>query len=292
MTLHRIRTPSLTLAAVVAFAANSVLARLALSGGGIDALGFTGIRMVSGAAILIAACQLRSDRGTPLAVLRSGNLIQSGALFVYAVTASLSYALLGAGVGALVLFGTVQLTTVGRAIALGERPGALVWLGLAIAFASLAYLVSPSIAAPDSVGVALSVASGIGWAVYSLAGHRTGSPLMDTTGNFLRLVPATAALALIGLAIHPPSFDALLVAVLCGALSTGIGYAVWYAVLPSLARVQASIVQLTVPAIAALGAVPILGEPLTLHFVISAVAILGGVGLAILGRRRKRGAIQ
>lgn len=280
-----LRTIGLTGLAVVAFAANSVLARLALAGGGIDVVGFTGVRMASGALVLLVTAGWLG-RSSPGRVARSGSWLQAGALFVYAVTASLSYALLGAGVGALVLFGTVQLTSIGRAIVLGERPPPLVWLGLAIALAALVYLVSPSLSAPDPLGVVLSVASGLGWAVYSLSGHGSTSPLLETGGNFLRIAPLTMILAAAGLAIHPALPQALLVAIVCGAVSTGMGYAIWYAVLPSLSRMQASIVQLTVPAIAALGAVPVVGEPLTPRFALSAGATIAGVGLAIVARRR------
>lgn len=280
-----IRTVVLTALAIAAFAANSVLARLALADRGIDALGFTGVRMVSGAVVLavIAAVYARRSMAS---VVRSGSWFQAGALFVYAITASLSYALLGAGVGALILFGTVQLATITRTIMLGDRPGLLVWLGLTVALASLVYLVSPNLSAPDPLGVALSVASGLGWAVYSLSGHRSASPLLDTGGNFLLVAPVAVVLLVVGLAAHPATTPAVLVAIVCGAVSTGMGYAIWYAALPSLTRMQASIVQLAVPAVAALSAVPIVGEPLGPRFALSATATIGGVGLAIVARQR------
>lgn len=280
-----LRTVVLTGLAITAFAANSVLARLALAGGGIDALGFTGVRMTSGAVVLLLAAMLVARSPVQL-VWRSGSRLQAGALFVYAVAASISYALLGAGIGALILFGTVQLASSVWTVRLGERPGPMVWLGLLIAFASLIYLISPSLAAPDPVGVALSVVSGLAWAAYSLTGHRSALPLLDTAGNFLRIAPICAALAILGVATHPATPSALLVAIVCGGLSTGMGYAIWYAALPLLTKMQASIVQLTVPVIAALGAIPIVGEPLTPRFAVSAVATIGGVGLAIVARRR------
>ena len=279
------RTVLLTSLAILAFAANGVLARLALAGGGIDPIGFTGVRMTAGAAVLVAAT-MRIGQRTAMDVARSGTWFQAGALFVYAITASLSYALVNVGIGAIVLFGTVQVTTIVQTIARGERPGALVWLGLVIAFAALVYLVSPSLAAPDPLGVALAFVSGLGWASYSLSGHSSNSPLLETSGNFLRIAPISIILAVVGLSLHTATPTALLVAILCGAMSTGMGYAIWYAVLPVLTRMQASIVQLTVPAIAAVGAVPIVGEPLTLRFAFAAAVTIGGVGVAIVARHR------
>jgi len=214
-----LKTVILTAFALVAFAANSVLARMALSSGGIDVLGFTGLRMASGAAVLSAAARWTA-RAEPRTIIGAGGWWQAGSLLLYAITASLSYALLGAGVGALILFGAVQIATVGRAIVPGERPAPFVWIGLVLAFGALAFLVSPSIAPPDPVGVVLSIASGIGWAAYSLAGHGSDSPLLDTSGNFLRIAPISMVLGVVGCLFHPSTINASLLAVLCGAVST------------------------------------------------------------------------
>ena len=271
-----LRTIALTATAMVAFAANSVLARLALAGSAIDDLGYTGWRLASGAAVLFLLSRLvgRRDGAPALA----GSWPQAAALFGYALAFSIAYLWLGAAVGALVLFGAVQFGMIARALVAGDRPGAVEWGRLAIAFA-----------APAPLGVALMAFAGLCWAAYSLLGRGSVDPLADTTGNFVRCLPVAVLLIACGWRLHPPDTAGLAYAMASGALASGLGYAVWYAVLPALSRVTAASVQLTVPAIAAAGAVVFIGEPLTTRMVAASLAILAGIALAILaGERRRR----
>ncbi|GGF36105.1 hypothetical protein GCM10011321_28900 [Youhaiella tibetensis] len=279
-----------TALAMIAFAANSVLARLALGARSIDALGYTGIRLAAGALTLLALHALRERRRGARPTI-AGNWSGAGALFGYAIAFSLAYLLLGAGNGALILFATVQLTMLGWGIMRGDLPGGIEWLGIAIAFGALVYLVSPGLVAPDPLGSLLMVLAGICWAIYSLLGRGSADPLADTAGNFVRTLPLALVLLVAGCLAAVPEPAGIAYAVASGALASGLGYALWYAALPHLARSRAAIVQLTVPAIAALGGVVLLGEALTPRLLIASVAILGGVALAVVaGQRRKRAA--
>ena len=274
-----VRIVALTAVAMLAFAANSVLARLALAPAGADAMAYTGIRLASGAialAVLLAAAH--RGRGYRIA----GSWTGAAALAGYALAFSIAYIMLGAGVGALILFASVQIGVIGAAIVKGDRPGILEWMGLAVAFTGLVYLVSPGLTAPAPLGALLMVAAGLCWAAYTLIGRGSQSPLADTTGNFIRTLPLALPLVLIGSLWHGLDTATLLYAVASGVVASGLGYAIWYAVLPSLARTQAAIVQLSVPAIAAAGGVILIAESLTLRLVVSSLAILGGVALALL----------
>ncbi|WP_296577060.1 DMT family transporter [Phreatobacter sp.] len=282
-----LRTIALTATAMVAFAANSILARLALAGGAIDDMGYTGWRLASGAIVLFALARIvgRQDGGPAVA----GSWPQAAALFGYALAFSIAYLWLGAAIGAIVLFGAVQFGMIARAIAAGDRPGPLEGAGLVIAFAALVWLVAPGTAAPSPLGVLLMAIAGLCWAVYSLLGRGSADPLADTAGNFLRCLPVALLLIGWGWRVHPPDAAGLAYAVASGALASGLGYAVWYAVLPSLSRVTAASVQLTVPAIAAAGAVVFIGEALTLRMAAASLAILAGIALVILaGEKRRR----
>lgn len=282
-----LRTIALTATAMVAFAANSVLARLALADGAIDDMGYTGWRLASGAVVLFLLSRMVGRRAGVPAV--AGSWPQAAALFGYALAFSIAYLWLGAAVGAIVLFGAVQFGMIARALVAGDRPGLLEWTGLAVAFAALVWLVSPGVAAPSPLGVALMAFAGLCWAAYSLLGRGSSDPLADTTGNFVRCLPVAILLMAWGWRVHPPDAAGLAYAVASGALASGLGYAVWYAVLPALSRVTAASVQLTVPAIAAAGAMVFIGEPLTVRLVAASLAILAGIALAILaGERRRR----
>lgn len=276
----------LTVVAMLAFAANSVLARLAFVHANAEPLTYTGIRLASGAVVLFTLLALRRQPQKRPAL--GGSWPAAGALFGYALAFSIAYILLGAGTGALILFASVQIGILGWAVFKGDRPGALEWLGLAIALGAFAYLVSPGLVAPHPLGTLLMVASGLCWAAYTLLGRGSKSPLVDTAGNFLRCLPVAALMIVAGLVLRPVDPLAAAYAVISGALASGFGYAVWYAVLPSLARTQSAIVQLTVPAIAATGGVLLIGEPLTLRLVLSSIGILGGVALALLAAERRR----
>ncbi|MCD7059954.1 DMT family transporter [Pelagibacterium xiamenense] len=279
------RIALLTALAMIAFAGNSILARLALGGNGIDAPQYTGIRLASGAICLALILAMRSGAKPNLF---KGSWPAAAALFGYALAFSLAYLMLGAGPGALVLFASVQIGMLSWAIIKGDRPGWPEWLGFAVAVGGLVYLVSPGLAAPDPLGAALMVVSGLCWAAYSLIGRSSKAPLDDTTGNFVRCAPPALALIAVGLATQMPTAPALAYAVASGALASGAGYAIWYAALPALSRSQAAFVQLTVPAIAAAGAVVFIGEPVTLRLVIASIAILGGVALALAAARYRR----
>lgn len=267
---------ALTLAALIGFAANSLLCRQALGSHHIDAASFTAIRLLSGAlvlAILAGATRAPGER------LVGGSWRSAAALFAYAAAFSYAYLRIDAGVGALILFASVQVTMIGGG---GERLRALEWLGLAVAGAGLIALTRPGMSAPDAVGAGLMALAGASWGIYSLRGRSAGRPLAATAGNFIRCVPAAALLAVIA-SVHVSAQGAVL-AILSGAIASGIGYSLWYAALPHLPATRAAIVQLSVPALAAAGGVALLGESLTARLAASGLAILGGVAIALLGR--------
>lgn len=276
----------LTAVAMLAFAANSVLARLAFATANAEPLSYTGIRLASGAVVLGGLLALRRTRGAPFTV--GGSWAGAAALFGYAFAFSIAYILLGAGTGALILFASVQIGILGWAVYRGDRPGTLEWLGLAVALAAFAYLVSPGLVAPHPLGTLLMIGSGLCWAAYTLLGRASKAPLVDTAGNFIRCLPVAVAIIIAGLVLHPVDPAAAAYAAASGAVASGLGYAIWYAVLPSLARTQAAIVQLTVPAIAAAGGVLLIAEPLTVRLVVASIGILGGVALALVAADRRR----
>jgi drug/metabolite transporter (DMT)-like permease len=271
-----------TAVAMVAFAANSLLCRAALAGGAIDATTFTALRLGAGALALVALARART---------RGGSWTSAAALASYAFLFSIAYLRIPAGIGALALFGAVQTTMLAAGLARGERPRAREWLGLALALAGLVALARPGREAPDALGVAAMAAAGVAWGVYSLRGRGNADALGVNAANFARaaaLVPLLAALAL-GL---PPGAQAFhltprgaALALVSGAITSGLGYALWYVALRGLTATRAAIVQLAVPPLAALGGVALLGERPTLRLALCGAAILGGVALALTGRR-------
>jgi drug/metabolite transporter (DMT)-like permease len=268
--------------AMTAFAANSIFTRLAIGAGQIDAAGFSGVRLLSGAIALVILL-LVTGRAVPLAANLTNRTrwTTAMALLIYAVPFSFSYVLLGAGTGALILFATVQLSMFAWAVFKGDRPAPLAMLGMAIALCASAYLVSPGLTAPDPLGAALMVTAGIAWAVYSLLGRGSTEPLTDTALNFVFLVPVAILLCAISLRAATPQAAGIFWAIASGALASGIGYAIWYRALPHLTRTRAAAVQLSVPVIAAAGGILFIGEALTFRLAISSVLILGGLALAI-----------
>ena len=276
----------LTAIAMLAFAANSVLARLAFATASAEPLSYTGVRLASGATVLAVLLAVRRQPEARFTL--GGSWRAAAALFGYAFAFSVAYILLGAGTGALILFASVQVGILGWAVLKGDRPSILEWLGLAVAIAGFVYLVSPGLVAPHPLGTLLMVGSGLCWAAYTLLGRGSQSPLTDTAGNFVRCLPIAIVLITAALLTQPMHPLALAYAVASGAIASGLGYAIWYAALPSLSRTRSAIVQLTVPAIAATGGVLLIGEPLTPRLVIASIAILGGVAFALITAERRR----
>ncbi|HKB57415.1 MAG TPA: DMT family transporter [Lacunisphaera sp.] len=269
---------------MLAFAANSVFCRLALGRAAIDAASFTLLRLVAGAMTLLLICVAQGKAGR--AVLRLDGL-SAAALFIYAAAFSFAYRDLTAGTGALLLFGAVQVTMIGTGLFRGERPVAAEWLGLLLALGGLGWLVSPGLAAPSLLGAGLMTLAGVAWGVYSLRGRKLGDPLQTTAANFLWTVPLGLLLFVAGSGGSHVSPAGILWAVLSGALASGVGYAVWYAALPRLTATRAATLQLTVPVLAALGGVAFLVETISTRLVLASLLVLGGVALAIFGRRLK-----
>ena len=269
--------------ALVAFAFNSILARLALRGGEADAAGFTLVRLASGAAVLLAIRYV-SGRTSSTQASR-GNWISAFFLFAYAICFSFSYLGITAGTGALVLFGAVQLTMLAAAIFKGERPTPMEWFGLLLAAGGLVYLVLPGLASPPAMSSALMAAAGACWGVYTLRGKSSVDPLADTSENFLRALPMTAIAALPFLTQLHLSGRGVVLATLSGGLASGVGYTIWYAALKFHTSSRAAILQLAVPIIAAFGGVLLLHEAATVRLAVSAGLILGGIALSIVGKR-------
>jgi drug/metabolite transporter (DMT)-like permease len=297
--MTRLRVVALTTVAMFAFAGNSLLCRLALKDTSIDAGSFTSIRLIAGALALWLILRMRQKKN-PAAPSGQGNWLSALALFVYAIAFSFAYVRLSAATGALLLFGAVQATMIGRGVWAGERLRASQWAGFMLALGGLVGLLLPGLAAPPLGSAAWMLSAGVAWGIYSLRGQGAGDPTQVTAGNFLRSVPLAVGLNLLTLVstvLNPRhgemlggvTVDAagLVYALASGALTSGIGYAVWYTVLPALKATHAATVQLSVPVIAAFGAIVFLGEALNWRLVAASVAILGGIALVILeGRRR------
>ena len=270
----------LTALAMIAFAGNSLLCRLALKETGIDAASFTAIRLMAGALTLWFIVRLRSDGKPP-----AGDWRSAWALFVYAICFSFAYIDLSTATGALLLFGAVQATMIGYGWWKGERLRPWQIAGIALALAGLAGLLLPGLSAPPLTGALLMLGAGVAWGVYSLRGKAAGDPTCMTAGNFLRAAPLAMALGMILLPWATVDRAGAWYAVLSGALASGVGYAIWYAALRGLSAATAATVQLSVPVIAAAGGVVLLAEPMTLRLLMASVAILGGVALVIANRQ-------
>jgi drug/metabolite transporter (DMT)-like permease len=277
MTAARLTT--LTVFALVAFAGNSLLCRVALRETAIDAASFTSIRLVSGALTLwLIARSVSRSRGV------KGSWASALALFVYAAGFSYAYTALTAATGALLLFGAVQATMIGQRLWARERLPLRQAAGLGLAVGGLVSFLAPGIARPSLHGTLLMLAAGVAWGIYSVRGIAAANPIAVTAGNFLRAVPLAIALSLVMQARVSIDGAGIAYAVASGALTSGVGYVIWYAVLPSLKPIRAASVQLSVPVIAAFGGVLLLGEPLDLRLVIASIAVLGGIALTIAGR--------
>jgi len=273
----------LTSLAILAFAANSILCRMALGGKLIDAASFTTVRLVSGAIMLMLILILRdSSLKTRIIDFRA-----SAALFIYAICFSFAYIDLSTGTGALILFGTVQLTIIVFGILQGDRPKAASWAGVLLASSGLVYLVLPGVSAPSMRGTLLMFIAGLAWGVYSVRGKGIINPLAATTWNFIGTIPLAIIASLFFIKFNELQGAGILLAIASGALASGIGYAIWYAALPYLNASSAASVQLSVPMIAAFGGVIFMAEPFTTRLTIASIVILGGIALVINANRNR-----
>jgi drug/metabolite transporter (DMT)-like permease len=268
--------------ALIAFAANSVLCRLALGEADIDAASFTTIRLFSGALVLSVLMTVRAKKTRADG---RGNWTSAFMLFLYAVTFSFAYTSLNTGTGALILFGSVQATMIIFAVYRGERLRLWGWLGLFAGLAGLTYLVFPGLTAPSPSGAALMAVAGISWGIYSLRGRGSVSPVAVTTDNFLRSTPFVALISLVFFQDLLITFKGAFFAALSGGLTSAIGYVIWYAALRDHSASSAALVQLLVPVLAALGGVVFMSETLTTRLVLSSAMIIGGVALALTQRQ-------
>ncbi|ORE90160.1 hypothetical protein ATO4_22097 [Aurantimonas sp. 22II-16-19i] len=309
---------------MIAFAGNSLLARLALADGAIDAASFTGLRLLSGAAVLAVIVfapwgptRWRRDQRSGDAAASAprrrleGSLVATLALTAYALFFSLAYLRLGAAVGALILFASVQATMIATGLARGERPSVGEAAGLALAFGAFLWWLAPGLTRPDPLGLSMMVASGIAWGVYSLKGRGARDPVAATAGNFIFAVPlalpllAVSVLGLPGLGLSAQglsgpggpahvgspligtiTLEGAFIACLSGAVTSALGYILWYRALAGLTALAAAIVQLSVPVIAAIGAVLFLGEPLTARFALAGSLVILGIGFALVSKQR------
>jgi len=282
-----------TTLALLAFAGNSVLCRLALGEGAIDAASFTIIRLLSGIIVLAIILQVTRSHKVIISISTStstststsrGSWKASFMLFVYALTFSYAYISLETGVGALILFGSVQITMIVVGLFSGNRLHYSEWFGLIGAFSGFVYLVLPELTTPSLMGFILMCVSGAAWGFYTLAGRTSKSPMRDTAFNFIRTLPLVLILTLLTFQYASLSEKGILLAVLSGSIASGVGYTIWYIALGGLSTIQAAVLQLLVPVIAALGGVLFADEVFTLRLLMSSVMVLGGIMVMILGR--------
>ena len=301
----------LTFAAMIGFASNSLLCRLALKQSGIDAATFTLIRVLSGAAVLWLIMRMRIrltvDR-TPApradsfslsshitthssiggaTTFAAGDWLSALALFVYAAAFSFAYVDLSAGTGALLLFGAVQVTMILWGLHNGERLDAIQIIGFVIAMTGLVVLIFPGLTAPPLFGSILMTGAGVAWGIYSLRGKAGRDPIGSTTGNFLRAAPFVTALSILLFSRMRLDRAGISCAVISGAITSGLGYVIWYSALPGLKATSAATVQLSVQVLAAAGGLLLLGEPITVRYVLASLAVLGGIFLVVIEKRQR-----
>ncbi len=287
----------LTLLGIIAFASNSLLCRAALKQTNIDAATFTFVRIFSGAVALWLLMKLQRkvvvDRtAMPLAEslsglvlrcssLRYGNWPSALALFIYAAAFSFAYIHLSAGTGALLLFGAVQATMILWGLHKGERLNTIQIVGFIVAVAGLVVLVFPGLSAPPVISSILMLGAGVAWGIYSLRGKEERNPASVTAGNFVRAVPFAAAISILFVRSAHVDLAGVTFAIISGAITSGLGYVIWYSALPGLKAVSAATVQLSVPVLASTGGILLLGEPITLRYMLASVAVLGGIALVV-----------
>lgn len=276
-----LKTILFTVVALLAFAGNSVLCRLALAESAIDAASFTWMRLLSGALVLGVILIIRHP---PKRSVSKGSFRASLMLFIYTICFSFAYITLETGMGALILFAAVQITIISVGLLKGNKLNAVEWLGALVAFSGFVFLVLPGLTAPPLVGFILMTLAGVAWGFYTLAGKSSINPLGDTAYNFIRTLPLIALLVILSFQGNSWSAEGVLLAIISGGITSGIGYTVWYMALNGLSAIQAAVVQLLVPIIAALGGVLFAGEVLSMRLVISSAFILGGILAVISGR--------
>jgi drug/metabolite transporter (DMT)-like permease len=278
--MPRARTFSLTLLAMIAFAGNSLICRFALRFTSIDPVSFTAIRLVAGALALWIVMQLRTSRRHV-----GGNWPSALALFGYAIAFSWAYVDLPAATGALLLFGSVQASMIGVGLLRGERLKGSRLLGFTVAVLGLLSLLLPGITAPPVAASILMLCAGAAWAAYSLRGAGAVDAAAVTAGNFGRAAVLATGLGLVMLPWSAVDPAGVVYAIVSGALTSGMGYVIWYVALRGLSTMEAATVQLGVPVLAAVGGILFIGEPVTLRIVFCGAAILGGVALVVLQKR-------
>ena len=284
----------LVVAALTAFAANSILCRAALDSGSIDPFGFSLLRVASGATVLtglLGIARLRRRTAATAQPRVATDWTAAAMLAAYLVPFSWAYTRVQAGAGALLLFGAVQSTLLLAGLRGGERPGAAQWCGMALAFAGLGLLVVPGLEAPPPAGALAMAIAGAAWGFYTLRGRRVCDPLAATAANFVAATPLVAAAAVAAAMATTPLYltrQGVLLAVASGALASALGYVAWYAALRALSATRAAVLQLAVPILAAAGGVVILGEPLRARLVVAAIVVLGGLGLGMIPPRSRR----
>jgi drug/metabolite transporter (DMT)-like permease len=273
---------ALTAVVLVAFAANSVLNRLALAGGDIGPAGFAAIRLAAGAATLAAIVRLRGGR---VDLVGPGRALGAASLALYMLGFSFAYLTLDAGLGALILFGGVQVTMFAGAVLGRDSVPPRRWMGAAVAFGGLVWLLWPAgRSAPDPAGAALMAAAALGWGLYSLAGRRAADPLGATAANFILALPVALVALAFARDLGGATARGVALAVVSGAVTSGLGYALWYAVLPALGASRAAVAQLTVPVIAVLGGVLLLAEAPTARMLMAGAVVLGGIAVSLSRR--------
>jgi len=277
------KTVFYTALALIAFAANSVLARLALGNNAIDASGYTSIRLISGAIVLYLIIQSKASKTDSS---EKGSWLSGFILFLYAITFSYAYVSLDTGTGALILFAAVQLTMIILSIYSGNKLHFTEWIGLIISFIGFVYLVFPGADTPSTVGFVLMTLAGISWGFYTVLGKRSKRPLIDNAYNFLKTVPFVLVLLIISFKKENYSLNGIILAIISGGITSGIGYTIWYMALRGLTHVQAAIVQLMVPVIASIGGVLFIAETITPRLTIASLFILGGILIVVIGKKK------
>jgi len=269
---------------LIAFAANSVLCRLALDIYQMDAGSFTTLRLLSGAIVLWILVRTQHQQNSHPRFNFSTSWFSASMLFIYAAAFSFAYITLDTATGALILFGSVQITMIAYSIYAGNRPSMAEWAGLSMAFIGFIYLIYPDLSSPSAMGFLLMSIAGIAWGFYSIQGKHSKKALFDTAQNFIKTMPFIAILALITLPQSHLNLQGILLALLSGGIASGMGYAIWYKALTGLSNHQAAVVQLAVPVIAAIGGVIFVSEEMTLRLVISTIMVLGGILIVISTR--------